>query len=227
MKKISKKLDHFVVFYDQNSKAEQDIDEISKSLELSYEKIIKELKLFPLSQKIKFFLYETVNEKVKETDERAYGHTDRKAKTIFAVYNKEIKCIGPHEIVHIFIAALGFSNYVLGEGLAESMEEGWTTKNVSKSQDEWVRDFRKNNQFVPITTLFDDHEFIKHDCTISYPEAGSFVKFLLKKYGSEKVLEVFKALERRGDLKKNLEAFKDRIGQSVEEAEKEWLESLQ
>jgi len=101
------------------------------------------------------------------------------------------------------------------------------------SHDEWVRVFRKNNSFIPLSEFGPNHEqwgmttrdgvpFVldKAKQHIMYAESGSFGNFLLNSYGPGKVKRFFKLAG--GKNRPWNEAF----GASLAELEAKWLQAL-
>lgn len=221
---------HFKIFFTKHSVAEIEIGTITSKLEAGYKKIIRELKIDDKFPKIRFYLYPTRIEKVKHTGEKANANTDRKNFKIFALYNKDIKPVSPHEVVHILTNSIGHPNYVLNEGLAESFSETWKIKIGKKlvelDHDDWVRKFIADKKFIPIFRLFDDSKFWDYDPVVSYPECGSFVKYLRKNYSLEQLTSLVRDLHYDDAITKNLEIFKSIIGKSLIEVEKLWLKDI-
>ncbi|GAG39452.1 unnamed protein product, partial [marine sediment metagenome] len=60
---------------------------------------------------------------------------------------------------------------------------------------------------------------------VAYPEAASFVKFLIDKYGKDKFLKAYKTLRNSDDKsvqQKNIRGLKQIYGKTLTELEKEW-----
>jgi predicted transcriptional regulator len=64
---------------------------------------------------------------------------------------------------------------------------------------------------------------------VAYPEAASFVKFLIDRYGKEKFLEAYKTLQNSEDLherQKNVERLAEIYGVSFQELAGQWEDFL-
>jgi len=225
---VFKKSKHFVVHYQPKSTAEAELAQILDLLEKRYNKIIKELNI-KIRPTIKCYLYQTKKAKLLATGEAANAHTNREKYEFFAIYNTSIKAIGCHEIVHLLTNDIGLPNYIFNEGLAEYFEADWTTKIDDKlitlPLDKWVQRFIKDKEYISVTELFNDCEFWELDPngTISYPEAGSFIGYLVDIYGVKRVMLAYSKLIRKASLRDNLLTFQEVFGKKIEQIEKDWL----
>ncbi len=227
---ISRITKHFKIHYNVGSIADSEIGYIVEQLESSYRKITTDFELKNRFPVIQVFLFDNMAEKVEQTGEDGNAHTDRENYKIFAVYDNDVKPVGAHEVAHLLTNQFGWSNLVLAEGLAESFDDCWYMPDngqmVAVPHDECVRRFIKKKVFIPITKLYDDHKFWDYDSAVSYPECGSFMKYLRQVYSTELIKSLLKATIRRAEYEKNSEAFKKITGKSLVQAEQDWLQSL-
>lgn len=225
-----KKINHFSIYFNAGSVAEAEITDISKRLEASYKKIITDFQLEDNYPIIELYLYNSMAEKIKQTGEDGNAHTDRANYKVFAAYDNDVKPVGPHEFVHLLTNKFGWSNLVLAEGLAESFDDNWHVligkKLVAASHDEWTRRFIKDGTFISITKLYDDHKFWDYDYAVSYPECGSFMKYLRSNYSMAVIKKLLSSTTRRGELSENLAAFKKCTGKDLKEVESLWTNNL-
>lgn len=195
--------------------------------------ILRTLKLDRGFPKIKCFLYPSVEIKEKETGEDANAHTDRDKLELYLVYNDIIKPTGPHEFVHLLTSHISVPNYFFCEGLAEYFEDFWTAEIDGKMEtlehDVWVKKFLLDNTYISIADLFDDSKFWELDDSgaFSYPESGSYMKYLVGRHGIEKVTLAYSRLKRNSpDALQNYRVFESIFGVKLWESEKDWLASL-
>ncbi len=102
---------------------------------------------------------------------------------------------------------------------------------LGKKLDEAVLAHRKEGKFIPLDKLFAFSDIGPEESqpTVSYPEAASFVKFLIAKYQLEKFRQAYKSLENSDDtatIHKNQQVFREIYGKLPSELEPEWLNSL-
>lgn len=180
---------HYIFNYNENSKAENDIQEILRYQESCYEYICNVLNTFP-DFKIEYFLCDSPEEvgRIYGDNDPCNGFCDLPNK-IYAVYNEEIQCIGFHEDAHIISYLINRPNSVaIREGLAMYFDrKWWGIQNL-----DWTGYFIKNNKFIDIDQLLNDDIFFNYDCTITYPIMGAFTDWLISTYGIHKYLEFYK-----------------------------------
>lgn len=222
-----------VIYQYRDYLGEEEVGRLQQLFEHNYETIARELDLKHEFPEIKYYLYPSVDIKKKETGEDANAHTNRDKFEVYMVYNSETKPTGPHELVHILTNHLGVPNYVFNEGLAEYFEQYWKGridgKMVSLDHDTWVRKYIKNNTYISISELFDDAKFweFDEDSIAAYSESGSFLKYLAREYGLEKVMTAYSQLTRNNpDRMYNYKVFEKIFGLSMQQSEKNWLNYL-
>lgn len=133
IKKESPQYDFFVF---ENSIALKEIDKIIQIQEGAYKRILDFLNT-KNNRKIKYFLYPSNKIKAEMTNNDGNGHALRDKFEVHAVYNDEIKCVGPHEDTHLLASFLGLPPQLFREGLAEYLSGTWNGQN----HDKWVSKF--------------------------------------------------------------------------------------
>lgn len=183
------KTKHYVFHCVNNKIAERDIEIIAKKQEKAYATITKTLNV-KFESIIDYYLVNSP-EKVAEMTRYPYpvnGLACFSDNSVYAVYTEEIKCIGPHEDAHLISAAFGFSDSdFLAEGLAMHFDKRWW----GVENELWCKHFIEENTFISPITLLSNQEFEKTDCSITYPIAGAFTSYLIKKLGIEKYKEIY------------------------------------
>lgn len=206
--------EHYIFHYHENSEAEKDILKISETQEAVFAQMTTELGVsFPT--KILYYLCRSPEEvgQIYGDNEPCNGFT-RYPNTIYAVYNENIHCIGPHEDTHIISYQINRPHCVfLREGLAMKADKTWWgIPNAA-----WCRYFLEHDLYLSIKDLFADDFFYAQGCEVSYPIAGAFVDWLMSTYTKETFLRLYKAEQ---DHLPELERL---LGKSVEEIEAEFL----
>ena len=213
---------HYDYFYFKDSLAEKEIEKIIDIQESAYQKILKFLNV-KNDRKIKYYLYPSNKIKGEITGDDGNGHTVREKFEVHAVYTDKVKCIGAHEDTHLLSTTLGLPPQLLREGLAEYMSGTWD----GKSHDEWASQFLIEDKMLDLLQIIDDEEWYEQDDTISYPSAGSFVGYLIKKLGKEKFLELYRALNRDFSPKKNEAIFQKITDSIIQEIQTAWQNDLE
>lgn len=195
---IKKETAHYFFHYNENSKAEQDINEIITFQEECFEHICSVLKVTP-QFKLEYYLCNSPEEVGKFCGELCgdyepcNGFADAPNK-IYAVYNEEIQCIGFHEDVHLISYVINRpENVAIREGLAMYFDQTWW----GVSNQEWVERFLETGQYVSVVQLLDEESFYAEDCAITYPIMGAFTDWLIKSFGIEKYLLFYQYVDVR------------------------------
>jgi hypothetical protein len=225
---------HFHFYFFPSSLAARDLNAIAAQRESAFQKI-SELLGVSGPEPVRLFFFPD-----GETKRRDTGHTgdgwafDR---TIVEIYNEQTKLDPYHELTHILAGRLGDPPALFNEGLAVYVSELMgadalkSLGSPGKKVDEAVVAHRNEGKFIPLDKLlaFTDIGPEESQPTISYPEAASFVKFLIAKYQLEKFRQSYKSLENSADdatIHKNQQTFREIYGKLPSELEPAWLDSL-
>ena len=93
---------------------------------------------------------------------------------------------------------------------------------------ERVKELNAKNELWELKELvgFTEIGSMKTRPSIAYPQAASFVKFLVEKYGKERFLEVYKTLENWLDNEQNIERLERICNRTFPELEREWTAAI-
>lgn len=179
---------HYVFHYAHGSKAEQDIAYIADVQEASYKQITTMLGV-SMKKKIHYYLYNSRDEVGKENERRFGDYFPTNGCTvseneILAVYSEDIQCIGAHEDTHLLMFTLGRpQSSFLEEGIACAMDVLWW----GLDNNAWVAYFRKKELCPSVTELLHlpQEDFYALNDRITYPLSGSFVSYLLMRFGKD------------------------------------------
>ena len=136
-----------------------------------------------------------------------------------------------HEVVHVYAGPWGFPVALFVEGLAVAHSTNpaandfvarWNGTPVH----ELARGFRASGQLPPIADLAETTAFRGRDAGITYPVAGSFVRFLIDTEGVGQMRRLYGAMINQASLSTVRTAFEQIYGFSLEEAERRWLATL-
>jgi len=188
---LTHQTDHYIFHYHPDSPAQRDILAIAQEQETCFARITAELGVTP-EKSLRYILCNSPEECAgfwrtlfnDATYEALNGFADCPI-AIYAVYNDEIQCIGPHEDAH-FIASLIDTPWemFLTEGLAMYFDGVWW----SEDNILWVRRFLADGRYVPIRELIDNDRFNAVPCEVSYPIAGAFTRYAVEKLGMQRYL---------------------------------------
>jgi hypothetical protein len=136
--------------------------------------------------------------------------------------------IDNHEIIHLFGSTFGNPVALWTEGMAVAFTVNAPAGDfVAKWNGTPVhlraRQLQQAGRLVPIGDLLETSGFRHFDSDVTYPEAGSFVRYLLDTYG----LDRWKQLYGKGEpneIASSLRAhFESVYGRSVDAVEADWL----
>lgn len=139
--------------------------------------------------------------------------------------------IDNHEVIHVYSALFGSPVALLNEGLAVAHQTDpargdLTPKWSGTPVHDWARQFRRRGTLIPIGSLLATDDFRRFDDTTTYPEAGSFVRYLLDTYG----LASMKRLFAGGNAADSADAVRAQVhavyGRDVADLEREWWAML-
>lgn len=182
--------EHYIFYYNANTRAAQDIPEIADFQESCFHHICKVLKTRP-KFKIRYYLCDSPEEvgHLYGDNEPCNGFT-APPDTIYAVYNEQIQCIGYHEDAHIISYTINRPDTpAIREGLAMYFDrKWWDIPNL-----DWVLYYRNNGKYISIEALQNREIFFSSNCAISYPIMGAFTDYLISCYGIDTYLEFYRS----------------------------------
>jgi len=214
--------EHYQFHYHPGGKAEADIETIAATQEAAYKHITTILDL-SMREKIQYYFYDSREEVGRECERRFGEYTPYNGCTvskneILAVYNEKIRCIGIHEDTHLLMFTLGFSaSGFLEEGIACAMDSlWWGIDNTA-----WVAYYRQEGRSLSVKDLIllPRENFYIIDDRITYPLAGSFVNYLLLRFGKDK-FHSFYLSERDGSVDSTV------LGYSLSELEDDFFQYI-
>lgn len=218
---------HFDIYYLRDSTAEKEIEQIVADKERGFNEIGQFLGITS-KVRIQLILFEDGQRKHWETGHQGNGWAF--GNTIVEVYNEKTKLDPYHETVHILMRPFGNPPALFNEGFAVYMSErlgASSLRYLSGGESkiyERVRKLKAKNELWELKELvgFTEIGSMKTRPPVAYPQAASFVKFLVETYGKERFLEVYKALENGRDNEQNIERLERIYNKAFPELESEW-----
>jgi hypothetical protein len=157
---------------------------------------------------------------------RSYGTNAFADRQAFAIHT--LWPVDNHEVIHLFGSLFGDPVALWSEGMAVAFQMNapagdfvatWNGTPVHTR----AAQFQQQGRLVPIDSLLETRGFRNFDSDVTYPQAGSFVRYLLDTYG----LETWKQLYGKGgpnDAAADVRAhFAAVYGRTVASAEADWL----
>lgn len=136
-----------------------------------------------------------------------------------------------HEVVHLYSSAFGRPVALWSEGLAVAFQvdpaAGGTGPRWSGVPlDDLARDFKASGRLVAVADLLTTDGFRRFDPNVTYPEAGSFVRFVLDTCGLGNVKRLFATGSVQDSAATVSAHFETVCGGSLASAEQAWLSRL-
>lgn len=189
---ISFESTHYILNAPKGSLAEKDFKIIARNQETCYATFLKALGLksrlrihyyfftSPLTCGKQYRLLHPDEYSDDDADEEVNGYTSY-PDVVFATYNEKIKCVGYHEDVHLLMAEHygNLKSCFVKEGVAMAFDEVWW----GIENDHWAKIIVEKEIINNIADLYDNELFFQYHCMYTYPLAGSFTKWLIKKMG--------------------------------------------
>ena len=137
-----------------------------------------------------------------------------------------------HETVHVYSALIGRPSDFFKEGLAVAFQTDpsvgdFESRFNGQQVHEATADYRRLNLVPPLDQIVETKGFRSiSDSTMSYRIAGSFVRFLLDRFGTDRVKEFFRISGSSDNRTVIGQRFEAAFAQTLEAAEASWLASL-
>jgi len=141
----------------------------------------------------------------------------------------------PHECFHIYTRQIGSPPTFFNEGMATAhivdpfnndfAPRAWSYPGSEPLADV-ARRYYAAGRLVPVETLLTGNAWGQAPADLTYPEAGSFVRFLIDAYGLEPMKEVFRVIPYTDPPEVILTKFEGIYGMSLRAAEAEWHDVL-
>jgi hypothetical protein len=199
---------HFDIFFEAASVAERESQKIAGLLE-KFHAGLETLLGIPLPERTEYFL---VSSRARMKELVGFeANAANNGPVSLGVYNETTRAIGLHEICHWQARnAWGPSKGLwVNEGLAVYSDNQWNGRPLHLVA-KWLLDHGK---LAPLTDLVRNGWEKKYSDLITYPELGSFVKFVYERYGRESV----KTLWQRGP-----DGATASTGKALNELDREW-----
>ena len=225
---------HFDIFCYKGSTAEKEIDKIAEQRERGFREICRFLGK-DSDVRIRMILFEDAATKYSHTGHQGAGWAF--GNTVVEIYNEKQKLDPYHESTHVLMRPYGAPPALFNEGFATYMSERLGShaldamKGGESSIYERVRELDGKGELIELEELLTYTEIGSRETNppVAYPEAASFVKFLIDTYGKDKFLEAYRTLRNSGDKsvqQQNVEALHGIYGKSLDELKRQWKSTL-
>lgn len=137
-----------------------------------------------------------------------------------------------HEPVHLYTSLFGQAVGLFNEGIAVAFQTDPAANDfVPRWSGEPVHDvarrFQSQGSLAPIPSMLTTSDFLLVTDNVRYPEAGSFVRYLLDTYGLEPMKAFFRLSSAEDPAEKVRDHFEQVFGTTVDQASDDWLRFLE
>jgi hypothetical protein len=200
------------VFYEAGGKAEQDLGIIKQRLEDARIRVESLLGGLP-AMRLQAFLV-TSRSQARDLVGFETNGTAFETATIM-VHNENTSAVSAHEPCHVWTRYFWGENKErwINEGLAVYSDDQWRGLPLHLVA-KWLLD---HGRLAPMKDLVKNSWGAKYSELVTYPQLGSFVKFVYERYGRDAV---------KGFWQRGAGQAKKSMGKTLAEIEKEWLHEI-
>jgi len=174
--------------------------------------------------KVQYFKYRSLAHMGSLTGRIANGWADPEAFAVHSIFRWNA-----HEAIHVYSALIGRPSDFFNEGLAVAMATDplagiYVPRWNGISVHAWAR--QHASTLLPLESMVTTSDFRALDDGTSYPQAGSFVAYLIDAYGIGPLESLFAAGTRDDSKARILAGFQRSFGVSLDQAERGWRDFL-
>src|SRR5262245_4588100 len=136
-----------------------------------------------------------------------------------------------HEVIHVYSALFGSPVALFTEGIAVAhqtdpvhgdLKPRWNGVELH----DWAKRFKQQGTLVPLDGLLSTSDFRVVNPDVTYPEAGSFVRFLLDAYGLDRLKQLFQTGSPSDAADAVRRQFLTVYGRPIADVERDWWTML-
>jgi hypothetical protein len=208
----SEETTNFRFYFEPGTLGEKHIDELKENAEQSRIRVLGFLGEKRYEKRVTIFILDSRAKMKALIGKEINGVGLPKILSLLYVFSETINASGAHELCHVLAKNLwGNADDWINEGLAVYSDGVWRRYQL----DDLAKHLLLKSKLIPLEEIL--KHFDKYPELITYPEIGSFVKFLYEKYGMNAVREIWK---------QDASAIPRVTGRSLNDLEKDWFEVL-
>jgi hypothetical protein len=226
--------EHFDIFCFKGSAAEKEIEKIAEQRETGFRKICRFLGK-DSDVRIRMILFADGATKYSHTGHQGAGWAF--GNTVVEIYNEKERLDPYHETTHVLMRPYGSPPALFNEGLAVYMSERLGAHALDamgggeSSVRERVGELNSKGELIELEELLTYTEIGSGETNppVAYPEAASFVKFLIETYDKDKFLKAYRTLRNSSDKatqQQNVKALEKIYDKSLDELKSQWKSTL-
>ena len=218
-KKSVLETEHYVFNYMGARAKRSELEKIANKQEKRIQNLLGRLNLsiekFP---KIKSYLYESPEDKGLITRNTDVSHFNLETGEVHSIFTEDLTGMDFYSDAKLLIAKFmgKTKSTALQDGLAIYFSEDWGKRGYRY----WAKKFYETGNVNPLSELLDSNIYKKESYLFMRPLAGSFVEFLIDKYGLADLLNLYKNWPESGLPENSLKEF------TLPKLEQGWLAYL-
>lgn len=218
-----KRIGRFIFYFDpEDMGAARAIAELGGQLSREYQELGAKLGVRS-GEDVAVYLFPDEATKFAYTHHRgkglAYDHV------VAEIRSADLNVLARHELVHIATDSLGSPPACFKEGLAAYLQDEGRWEGIDV--DQWSRAFLDEGLFVPLGDLvaLDEIGPLGTRPAVTYPESGSLMRYLDRRFGFKKLIEAYRALD-GAEPSARAEILDRAFGERVDRLQEAWLASI-
>jgi hypothetical protein len=207
----SKRTAHFRLYFEGGSEASRNIGLLERNVETDRARVLSLIGQTDYKPTIHAFFLASGEQMKHLVGEAVYGRSRPVQHAVFSVVNTNRLHL-THEICHEIVSNVwGAAEPWIEEGMAVYADEG-----ANAYYDSW--ELLGSRDLIPLGMLVDpEWKSSMYSADTTYPELGSFIKFLHDRYGVESVRKIWQGGSR---------SIPQVLGKPLAELERDWHDSL-
>jgi len=183
----SAEIPQFRFYFEPQSYAERHLGEIERNMQAARARVLTLLAEPAYADEVTVFVVGSRARMRTLIGRETNGQALPKQNVILLVVSDSINASGAHELMHVIAKnRWGEAEDWINEGLAIYADDIWMQQPLHAV----TRYLLSQGRLVPLPQLI--NHFGDYDELVTYPEAGSFLKFLYEQHGVDKVKAVWK-----------------------------------
>ena len=134
-----------------------------------------------------------------------------------------------HECAHLYTSVIGRPPTFFNEGIAVAFQTDPYNNDYEAREKsgerihDLIKRYKDSGVLYSIENIIENSGFSSADYTITYPQSGSFVRYLIDTFGIEPMKTIFSSVNRDASMSEIKTAFQSIYGITIEDAEQDWL----
>ena len=207
----SKRTQHFHLYFERKSEASRYLGVLKRNAEADRARVLRLIGISDYQPTIHAFFLSSGAQMQQLVGETVDGRSRPVEHAVFSVVNPNRLHL-THEICHEVVSNVwGAAEPWIEEGLAVYADEG-----ANAYYDSW--ELLKSRNLIPLDKLVDpEWKSSMYPADTTYPELGSFIKFLDDRYGVESIRRIWQG---------GSQSIPQVVGKPLAELERDWRDSL-